>query len=261
MITAGIDSGSQNTKAVIVKDGKIIGKAKGLTEFDALQVAEKVYEEALADAGISKDEVDSVAACGQGRSLIDFADGDVNDVSAAARGAYRAVPTTDLVIDMGAESSRVIKLDENGVVQSYEVNDKCASGAGTFFESMARVLEIDINDLGPYSLKGDKKLPMNAQCVVFAESEVITLIHNREKVENIAYSINIGISNRITALVRRVGTTDNMTFVGGPALNQGLVQCIKDELKKDVTVPENPDYISAFGAAEYAAELIEKETA
>lgn len=255
MITVGIDSGSQNTKAVVVKDGKVLARVKQLTEFDATAAAAAVYDKVLAEAGVGKDEVDAVASCGTGRTMVTFADGNVNEVSAAARGAYFVMPDAALVLDIGGESSRAIRLQAGGAIRNYEINDKCASGAGTFIESMARTLEITTEEMGPKSLAHTKELPMNAQCVVFAESEVISLIHRQEKVEDIAYGIHVGIANRISSLVRRVGVVDGIVLIGGPAHNKGLVQCLELELGKPVRVPEAPEFVSAIGAATYAVEL------
>jgi benzoyl-CoA reductase subunit D len=259
MITVGIDSGSQTTKAVVIKDGTIIGKSKTLTEFDATKAARTVYESALREAGIDAKEVESISATGTGRLLADIASSVVNEVSAAARGTHAAVPETELLIDIGAESCRAIRIQEDGGIRNYEINDKCASGAGTFIESMARTLEITTEEMGPASLRHTKEVPMNAQCVVFAESEVISLIHRQEKIEDIAYGIHVGIANRISSLVRRVGIADKITMTGGAGLNEGLVDCLSNELKKPIRVAESPEYVTAFGAALYAAEAAAKQ--
>lgn len=255
MITVGIDSGNQNTKAVVLYDGKIAGKAMILTEFDASQAAMKVYDMVLTDAGVHRDEVAAVATTGAGRSTVEFAKGSVNEVGSAVRGARFIYPNTSLVIDLGAEGCRAIRLNTDGKVKNYEVNDKCASGAGTFIETMARTLQVTTEEMGTYSMRHTKNLPMNAQCVVFAESEVISLIHQKESKEDIAHGIHIGIANRISSLVRRVGIVDGITLIGGPGHNIGLVQCLKAELGKDIEVPVDTNYISALGAASYAVEI------
>ncbi|MDR0357197.1 MAG: acyl-CoA dehydratase activase [Clostridiales Family XIII bacterium] len=259
MITVGIDSGSQSTKAVVIRDGEIIGKSKTLTEFDATKAAREAYESALKDAGVDEKEVAAISATGAGRLLAEIASSVVNEVSAAARGTHAAVPETELLIDIGAETCRAIRIQEDGGIRNYEINDKCASGAGTFIESMARTLEITTEEMGPASLRHTKDLPMNAQCVVFAESEVISLIHRQEKIEDIAYGVHVGIANRISSLVRRVGITDNITMTGGPARNEGLVDCLSKELGRPVRAAEDPEYVTAYGAALYAAEAATKQ--
>jgi benzoyl-CoA reductase subunit D len=257
MITVGIDSGSQNTRAVVMKDGKIIGKKIVLTEFDAVSAAETVFESALKESGVNREDVVSVAVTGRGRSIIKFADKVVNEVGSGAKGAWYVNSGTHLVIDLGAESSRVIKLNDDGSINKYEVNDKCASGSGIFIETMARALQIPVEEMGAYSLRHTKEITTNAQCVVFAESEVISLIHDKESIEDIAYGIHSGIVTRIASLIRRVGMTDNVTLIGGPGHNIGMVKCMEKVFEKDVFVAEDTNYVNAIGAAIFAKEQAE----
>ncbi|MCT4634674.1 MAG: acyl-CoA dehydratase activase [Rickettsiales bacterium] len=254
MITVGIDCGSQNTKGVLLKDGKVIAKAKIATEFDANKAAERVYASLLTDGGIQRDDVKSTVATGTGRDIVEFANTTVNQVNSAAKGGRFVKPDTHVIIDMGAESSRVIRLTEDGKVKKYETNDKCASGAGTFIEAMARALQIKTEEMGIYSLRHTKEIVTNAQCVVFAESEVISLIHQQESKENIAYGIHTGICNRIASLIRRIGIMDNVILIGGVGHNEGLVQCMENVFKQDIFVSKDTDYISAIGAALYGIE-------
>lgn len=256
MITVGIDCGSQNTRAVVMQDGKVIEKTWVPTEFDASKAANIVYQRALKEAGIESDDVACIAVTGTGRSIVELDKVMINEVGSAVKGARFVNPQTRLVIDMGADSSRVVKLTEDGRVEKYEVNDKCASGAGTFIETMARALQIPVEEMGAASLKHTKEITTNAQCVVFAESEVISLIHQQETVEDIAYGIHVGIVNRISSLIRRVGMTDHITLIGGPGHNLGLLKCMEKEFGKDIFVSEETDYISAIGAAIFAAQKV-----
>jgi benzoyl-CoA reductase subunit D len=254
MITAGIDCGSQNTKAAIVKDGKVVSTALVPTEFDADLAAQKALEKALEQAGIKREDVARLIITGVGREIVKWGDGEVNEVGAAARGARLALPETDTVIDMGADSCRVIRLNQDGSIMKYETNDKCASGAGTFIEAMARALQITTEEMGDFSLRHTKELATNAQCVVFAESEVISLIHAKESREDIAYGVHMGIANRVASMIRRVGLTDHFTMIGGPGFNKGLVSCMSKVFGREITVPQDNQYLSAVGAALFAAE-------
>jgi benzoyl-CoA reductase subunit D len=254
MITAGIDCGSQNTKGAILKDGEIVALSLIPTEFDADLAAQRVYDEILSKAGLGKEDVDKLIITGVGREIVTWGDGEINEVGAAARGARFAVPATDTIIDMGADSCRVIRLNDDGSVMKYEVNDKCASGAGTFIETMARALQIKTEEMGDFSLRHTKELATNAQCVVFAESEVISLIHAKETREDIAYGVHIGIANRIASMIRRVGLTDNFTMIGGPAFNEGLVSCMAKVFGREIRTVDNTQFMSAVGAAIYGAE-------
>lgn len=254
MITAGIDCGSQNTKGAILKDGKVVAQAIQPTAFDADVAAKDIYEKILKEAGITKDQVEKLVITGVGREMIKWGDAEINEVGAAARGARLIDKACDTVIDMGADSCRVIRLNADGTVMKYEVNDKCASGAGTFIEAMARALQITTEQMGDYSLRHTKELATNAQCVVFAESEVISLIHAKESIEDIAYGVHMGISNRIASMIRRIGITDRFVMIGGPAFNKGLVSCMSKVFERPIDVLDNNQFISAYGAAVYATE-------
>ncbi len=254
MITAGIDCGSQNTKGVLLKDGQVVAKALYATEFDADLAAQNVVNKLLSDAGIKREEIECLAITGIGREIVTWGDTEVNEVGAAARGVRFVAPETDTVIDMGADSCRVIRLNPDGSVMKYEVNDKCASGAGTFIEAMARALQITTEEMGEYSLRHTKDLATNAQCVVFAESEVISLIHAKESREDIAFGVHMGISNRVASMIRRVGLTDHFTMIGGPSFNKGLVSCMSKVFEREIKTLDEPQLISAIGAAIFAAE-------
>ena len=253
MISAGIDSGSQNTKAVLVKDGVFVSAVNLPTEFDIEEAAGEAYKKLLIMTKLNQEDVDVIAATGAGREGVSFADIRINEVISAAKGAFALKPDCRTIIEMGADSSRVVSLNEDGSVKTYEANDKCASGSGIFIETIARILGMTTEELGICSLSYTAELPMNAQCVVFVESEVISLIHQNESKENIARAVLSGIAGRVCSPAKRMETAGGVVFIGGPSLNKGLAKCIEKELKQNVFVPENPEYVSAFGAALYAA--------
>ncbi|HML31836.1 acyl-CoA dehydratase activase [Sporomusa sphaeroides] len=256
MVTVGIDSGSQNTKAIVLKDGKIVAKAMALTDFDANEAAVKVYETVLADAGVQTDEVAAVVSTGVGRNGVKFAKDNISEISSAARGTRFVNPNANTIIDLGAEGSRVIILKPDGTIASFAGNDKCAAGAGAFVETVARILQVTPEEMGSLAMKHTREVAMNAQCVVFAESEVISLIHRKTAKEDIAHAIHKGIATRIASMVRGAGIAESIALIGGPGNNSGLVQAVKDVLVKEIAVPEAPEYISALGAALYAAEIV-----
>lgn len=256
MLTVGIDSGSRNTKAVVLNNGKIMAKAMALTDFDTNGSAVKVYETVLAGAGVQTDEVAAVVATGVGRNGVKFAKDNISEISSAARGIRFVKPDVNTIIDLGAEGSRVIILKPDGKIASFAGNDKCAAGAGAFIETMARILQVTPEEMGALALKHAQEVPMNTQCVVFAESEVISLIHQKTAKADIAHAIHKGIAIRIASMVRGAGIVEGIALIGGPGNNVGLVQAVKDVLAKDVVIPEDPDYMSALGAALYAAETV-----
>ena len=170
-------------------------------------------------------------------------------VGADALGGFSLFPSARTIIDVGAEEGRAVRCDERGRMVDFVINDKCAAGAGTFVEAMARALETKLEEMGPLSLKAKKAVPMNAQCTVFAESEVVSLIHSRVAKEDIARAIHDAMAGRIASMVLRVGVEKEVVLVGGVALNQGFVKPLQNELNTDLIVPEFPEYVGALGAA------------
>jgi benzoyl-CoA reductase subunit D len=254
MITAGIDCGAKNTKVVVLKEGEIVAKSSVLSGFDQKAAAHQSLAHALQEANISKDDVTHITATGAGMKEAQFAQDTVTEVGADAKGANFLFPSAKTIIDVGAEEGRAIKCDGHGKVIDFAVNEKCAAGAGSFTEAMARALEINVEDMGPLSLKSQKAVPMNAQCAVFAESEVVTLIHAKTAKEDIARAVHDAIADRISSMVRRVGIEKDVALIGGVARNVGFVKSLEDTLEISVSIPEEPEYVSALGAAIVAAE-------
>lgn len=250
MINAGIDMGAKTTKVVILNDGRVISKSLVLTGFDQKKSAEEAYDLALKNAGISKSSVSKIIATGLGRKEVPFATGDITMVAADALGVVSKFPNAKTVIDVGAEEGRGIKTDSKGKVVDFAVNEKCAAGAGTFVETMAKAIETTVEEMGPMSLQSTKEIPLNATCAVFAESEVVSLIHQKTSKSDIAKAIHDGIATRITSMVRRVGVEKDVVLIGGLTKNPGFVASLKHDLEVDnLFIPEEAEYIGALGAA------------
>jgi benzoyl-CoA reductase subunit D len=158
------------------------------------------------------------------------------------------------VIDIGAEMGRAAKCDETGKMVDFVLNERCAAGAGAFIEAMSRALEVELERFGPLSLEADKSPPMNAQCTIFAESEVVTLIHEGESKKNIIRALHDAIAERNISMVRRLGVEKDVALIGGLAKNVGFVDAMKRGLEMDVLIPEDPLIVGALGAALIAAE-------
>lgn len=258
MITAGIDVGAKFTKVVILKDGKVVAKDKALVGFDVLKSASDLFEKVSKANGISRSDIKRIVATGMGRNAVHLkppinAESVVSEVVADAAGAFHMIPTAKTVIDVGAEEGRGIKVDQ-GKVRDFVINERCAAGAGTFVEAMARALEVSVEEMGLLALKSTKAIPMNAQCCVFAESEVVTLIHSKVAKEDISKAIHDAIAGRIASMVLRVGVEKDVVLIGGVALNPGFLPPLEKELHNDIIVPESPDFVGALGAAIIAAE-------
>ena len=255
MITAGIDCGAKNTKTIIIKDGMIIGKGMVLTGFDQEKAVAGSLEQAIQNAGISRDDIQRICGTGSGNKAIKVADDEVNDIKAMSKGAHFFFPNARTVTDVGAEEGRAAKIDENGNPVDFAINEKCAAGAGAFIEAMARALEVTIEEMGPLCLQSDKEIPMNAQCVIFAESEVVGLIHAKTSKPDISKAIHDAIASRVVSIIRRIGVNQDIAMIGGVSYNPGFLESMKRELKIDkLHVPDDPEFGAAVGAAVVAAE-------
>jgi benzoyl-CoA reductase subunit D len=255
MITAGIDCGAKNTKTVIMKDGEIIGKATVLTGFEQAEAVKQSLAEALEQAGISRDQLDSIGGTGSGAKSIEEADVQVNDIKAIAMASHHFFPNSRTVADVGAEEGRAAKFNENGAVEDFAINEKCAAGAGAFIEAMGRALGTPLEEMGPLALSSDKAIPMNAQCTIFAESEVVGLIHAKTQKMDISKAIHDAMASRIVSMIRRIGVNPDIVMIGGVAYNPGFVEALKRELGVDqIFIPEDPEYGAAAGAAAVAAQ-------
>jgi predicted CoA-substrate-specific enzyme activase len=249
MTTGGIDCGSKITKVVLLKDGEVIAKARAVTGFDQKAAAQKCMDDALKQAGLSLDQLDGLYSTGTGRKVVPFKAKEITEVGAAAKAAVHLYPAARTVVDVGAEEGRGIRCDETGKVIDFAINEKCAAGAGSFAEAMARALEVSVEDFGRLSLKSQKAVPMNAQCAVFAESEVVSLVHAKTSKEDISRAVHDAIASRISSMLKRVGIEREVILVGGLALNPGFVDSLKRDLEMDIHVPSEPEYAGALGAA------------
>jgi benzoyl-CoA reductase subunit D len=254
MITAGIDMGAKNTKVVVLRDGEVVGRALEVAGFEVEATAREVLAAALKEGRIARGDLSRLIATGVGRDDAPDKDDTRTEVGCAARGAVHLYPEVRTVVDVGVEEARAIRTDERGKVVDFAINEKCASGTGAFTEAIARALEVPIEELGPLSLQSTQAIPMNAQCAVFAESEVVSMIHNNIPKQDIARAVHDGIASRVVSMVHKVGFERPVVLVGGMAKNVGFVDSLKRILGLDeLTIPEEPEFCVALGAALEAA--------
>lgn len=262
MIAAGIDCGAKSTKTVILEDGNIIGRGMVLTGFDQARAVRDSLEMALKEAGIAREDVDRIGGTGSGAQSIADADIQVNDVRAIATAGHFFFPRARTVADVGAEGARAAKVDDAGRVADFATNEKCAAGAGAFIEAMARALETSLEQIGPLALSSDTSIPINAQCCIFAESEVVGLIHAQTEKKDISKAIHDAMASRIASMIRRVGVNPDIVMLGGVAYNPGFVTALKKELDvDDVRIPDYPEFGAAVGAAIVACRNGEEQAA
>jgi len=253
MLTAGIDMGTQRVKAVILKDNQILSRNQNFSGFEPTKAAEQAFEEALQNAKLSREDIQHVTATGAGVDMAPFADSTISMMGADARAGAYFFSSARTVIDVGAEEARAVKFDEKGIMMDFVVNARCAAGAGTFIEAMARALEVELDDMGSLSLKAERASPINASCVIFAESDVVSLIHREEPKTEIARAIFDAMAERVASMVHRLGINQDIVLVGGAAKDVGFVASLKRRLGMDILIPEEPIFAGAVGAALIAA--------
>jgi predicted CoA-substrate-specific enzyme activase len=259
MLVAGLDIGTRTTKAVIMDDQRrLLGRSRVRTypHFDKL--ADQALGEALADAGAERSDVGYLATTGFGRYNVPERDLQVTEITANARGAAYLFPGTRSVLDVGAQTTRAIRIEEGGRVKEFKSNDKCAAGAGGFIERATKYLEITIDDVGPLSMNSDEPLTISSVCAVLAESEIINHVSSNQKVENILRGIHNSLSGRALALMKRAGLEPEVTLVGGVSKQAGMIEALKDTLHQSVNVNDDSDLAGAIGAAVLGLLRLEK---
>jgi len=254
MITAGIDMGGKTIKVAIMDDNKIIAKKIILGGFDQRASAEKVFNETLEEAKLSRNDIDHISVTGIGRKEIILhppisADREVTEVTAAAKGGVYLFPSARTIIDVGAEEGRAIRCDAAGKVVDFAINEKCAAGAGSFAEAMSRALEIPLEQMGEMALTSHQVVPINAQCAVFAESEVVSLVHAKVPKPDIAKAVNDAIASRIASMARRIGMEKDVLLIGGVSKNKGFVRALKENLQTEILITPDCEFVGAIGAA------------
>ncbi len=249
MITVGMDLGTQSVKALVLEDGKIVARAQEFSGFDPTKAAEQAVQEALKNAQISMADVSNFTATGSGMELAPFSSGTVSMMGADAKAGTYFFPKARTIIDVGAEEARAVKCDNNGIMVDFVVNERCAAGAGAFIEAMARALEVKLEDMGPLALKAERASPINASCVIFGESDVVSLIHRQESKPEIARAVFDAMADRISSMVHRLGVNPDVVLIGGVAKDVGFVASLKRKLGVDILIPEYPEFAGALGAA------------
>ena len=253
MITVGIDLGTQRVQVVVLKDGIIASRAQAISGFDPTKAAEQAVDEALKQVNLKLSDVACFAATGSAMDMAPYAASTSSMMGADAKAGVFLFPKARTIIDVGAEEARAVKCNERGVMVDFVVNERCAAGAGAFIEAMARALEVKLEDMGPLALKAERASPINASCVIFGESDVVSLIHRQESKPEIARAVYDAMADRISSMVHRLGLNPDIVLVGGVAKDVGFVASLNRKIGVNVLIPEYPEYAGALGAAITAA--------
>lgn len=253
----GCDVGSTYTKAVIIdENGKMVANTTTKSKINAAESAKVAMSEVVeqvADLNGDVKNLEYLVGTGYGRNKVPTADENVSEISCHAMGVHVTDPSIKAIIDIGGQDIKGIQIDKDGTVMNFAMNDKCAAGTGRFFEAMARSFELSLEDFSNLSLQAKNVIPISAQCTVFAESEVISLVGEGKPTDEIAAGIEMSVAKRCFVMAKKAGATDKVTLTGGCAKNAGLKQAIEQVLKiKVVDLTTDPQLMGALGAAEFA---------
>lgn len=253
---AGIDIGSLGAKAVVLSDDGIAGDAMLPTGVFPEKSGQEVLKAALEQAGVLQSDLCYCVATGYGRISAQYANKTITEITCHAKGAYYLHPETRMIVDIGGQDCKAIRLDEDGNVTDFAMNDKCAAGTGRFLEVMAGFFKVPLEELS-YMAEGDAHIiEINNTCTVFAESEIISLLARGEPCAGILKGVFHAIARRVAGIAARIGVEGDIFFSGGVAKNRGVVQALEKALQRPVYVPEfDPQRVGALGAAVLAREV------
>ncbi len=249
MYYAGIDAGSNTIKTVILGDGEILSSHVIKTGLGGDDQALLCLSEACVKARISREQISCVYGTGYGREYLSFPQARKSEIMCHGAGVHWQLPEVRTIIDIGGQDSKSIRLNEEGEVDNFNMNDKCAAGTGRFLETMAHALQIPLEELGECALSAANPVRVSSTCTVFAESEVVSHVARGKKREDILHGVCQSIVDRIAAMVRGIGVAPPVAMTGGVALNTAVVKFMGDKLGLPIIVPPEPQITGALGAA------------
>lgn len=261
LYVAGIDIGSTYSKAIVLNDKReVVGSAVRRTGFKLGQASEGVFEELLTACGLERCQINYVAATGYGRYTVAYRHTQVTELTAHAQAAVHLFPDTRTILDIGGQDIKAIRVDANGRVRAFRLNDKCAAGTGAFLEKTARYLGLTTHDIGPYAMRSTKPVEVSSVCAVFAESEVINHLSNGVPAEDIMMGAMVALGGRAVQLMRRVGLEPGFMLTGGMTRNIAMVDALEKSLAAKLSVAPNGlgQLNGAYGAAFLGLRRIEK---
>ena len=257
--TIGIDIGSRQAKAVLLTNGEL-HTAITASEVDQQETADRLVKKLKRSSGFSPTDIAHGVFTGYGRitlAFADFASTSITEISCHAMGAHVLDPDTRTIIDIGGQDSKAIRIDpSNGRVLEFVMNDKCAAGTGRFLEKVAELLGLPVEEMGGHSLLSKQRAEISSQCVVFGESEVISLKARGTAVEDIAAGIHFASARRVRNLVNRVGLEPNLVFAGGVSKNLGMKHALEEVIGHPISTSSfDMVYAGALGAAALAQKI------
>jgi predicted CoA-substrate-specific enzyme activase len=255
MIVAGIDAGSRTTKAVLWDTDARAVIGRGVIEQGVEQpgLAAELFARLLREHALNREQVHAVVATGYGRATVEFATTTITEITCHARGVRHRCPAVRTVIEIGGQDSKLIRLNGDGIVRDFAMNDRCAAGTGRFLEMLAQRLRVPLADLGGLAETSRAPTAISSMCVVFAETEIVGLLASGRPAADIVAGVQAAITARVAAMAGR-GVEPPICFTGGVALIPGMDHALARALGQPLAVAPDPMLTGALGAALLAAE-------
>ena len=244
----GVDIGASATKAAVVdQQGNLLGSAVRRSGVDYQASARAALDQALEQAGLEPDQLEAVFACGYGRHNVDFAQDTRTEIACHAAGAFHHFPRAMIVVDIGGQDNKVIKLDQDGRRVSFRMNRKCAAGTGAFLEEMALRLGLELSSLDGLARQAAEEASLGSFCTVFTATEVLARIREGVPVEALVKGLFRSVLKRVAEMEPLTGA---VALTGGViAHNPYLGQMLAQQEQVEVLVPPHPQLVGAWGAA------------
>jgi predicted CoA-substrate-specific enzyme activase len=245
-----VDIGARSIDLVLFDGAQVVESSVTDTGAFPRQNALDAYEGLLGAAGVRAGDVDRTVATGYGRNYFEGADRVASEILCHAAGVAYLFPSVRTVIDIGGQDSKMISVGPEGKVLNFVMNDRCAAGTGKFIEIVAKTLSIPLEETGEAARKTDETCEISSMCAVFAESEIIGLLHKGQQREVILRGVFRSVARRTLGMAGKVGLERDIVFTGGVACNPGVLDALAQETGcPDILRPADPRITGALGAA------------
>ena len=252
MLFLGIDIGSSATKLVVIDENRDIVGRSVVQLGTGTSGVENAISNLYATHDFRPEDIMGSVVTGYGRKQFGSADTEISEISCHAKGVSHLCPSVRTIIDIGGQDTKVIRIDSNGKIQDFTMNDKCAAGTGRFISVMSKVLDVDIADMGFIDKKATEVISISNTCAVFAESEVISKLSSGCSIPNIVAGIHQSVARRVAGLAYRNRIEPDIALTGGVAQNTGMIRALEQELNDRLIIPCDPQLTGALGAALFA---------
>ncbi len=261
MLCVGIDAGSRAIKVVLIeaRSLKVVGSGAADQGVDHNKLACRLFDHVLGNCGCNRDDVSRIVATGYARNGVALADTTITEITCHACGVHHLVPAARTVVEIGGQDSKLLRLNGDGAVYDFAMNDRCAAGTGRFLELVAQRLDVDLLALGELAGQSRKPAAISSMCAVFAETEIIGLLASGISREDIAAGVQASVAARVATMAGR-NLTPPIVFTGGVARIPGMDKALESAMSRAVSISPHPQMTGALGAAILASGQALRET-